>query len=69
MIDEKQLEQLRHSEYNGDPVLEDVMDTLETLWGVVRAAERWMQAIPGDAARTADNELIDVLEKLEAPSA
>lgn len=40
MIDEQELERLRHREYDGDPVVKDLMDTLEAALRVVRAAKK-----------------------------
>ena len=39
MIDEKKIEMLRHMGANSDPVVMDMLNTLEALWRVARAAE------------------------------
>jgi len=39
MIRENELEGLRHSEYNSDKVVMEMLDTLEALWKVARVAE------------------------------
>lgn len=39
MIDEKELNTLLHTEWNGDPVMVEVFDTLQNALAVVRAAQ------------------------------
>jgi hypothetical protein len=39
MIKPDEIEVLRHTEYNSDPVVMEMLDTLEKLWKVVDRAE------------------------------
>lgn len=69
MINPKEIDSLRHTEYNSDSVVMEMLDTLEALWKVARAAEEFQKEwyVNGPMGDVNDK-LIDALAALKEPS-